>query len=206
MRAALLALALATAAAAQEAGVFDYYVLALSWSPSWCALEGGPEEAQCDPEAGFGWILHGLWPQYEEGWPDWCETAAADPSRRDTAAMADITGSAGLAWHAWEKHGTCSGLSSEDYFALAREAFEAVAIPEGFGRLEAVAEVPARAVEEAFLRANPGLGRDGLTVTCREGHVQEVRLCLTRGLEPRACGEDVARDCRLEEAVLEPIP
>jgi ribonuclease T2 len=206
MRAALLALILAAPAAAQEAGVFDYYVLSLSWSPNWCALVGGPDEEQCDPEADHGWILHGLWPQYEVGWPEDCGAVFADPSRRETAGMADIMGSGGLAWHAWNRHGTCSGLSPEGYFELSREAYEAVAFPPGFARLTRAEEVPARAVEEAFLRSNPGLTRDGLTVTCREGHIQEVRICLTRDLEPRACGEDAVRDCTLPDAVLEPIP
>ena len=207
MRAALLGLILATPAAAQEPGDFDYYLLALSWSPNWCALQGEAEGSeQCDPGAGFGWILHGLWPQHEAGWPEWCESDFAGPSRRETAAMADVAGSGGLAWHAWEKHGTCSGLSPGDYFDLAREAFGEVAIPRGFGQLTEAARVPARAVDEAFLRANPELAPDGITVTCREGHVQEVRLCLTRDLEPRRCGEDAIRDCALGDAVLEPIP
>src|SRR6476661_2195277 len=107
MRALSAALALMTLAAplrAQVAGDFDYYVLSLSWSPNWCATEGEAGDAQCEPGAGYGWILHGLWPQYEEGWPDDCDTAARDPSRRDTAMMSDIMGSGGLAWHAWQKH------------------------------------------------------------------------------------------------------
>jgi ribonuclease T2 len=206
MRAALWALILATPAAAQEAGDFDYYVLSLSWSPNWCALEGDADDPQCEPGAGYGWTLHGLWPQYEVGWPEDCRGVFADPSRRETAAMADIMGSGGLAWHEWNRHGTCSGLAPDDYFDLSREAFEAVKIPPGFADLSRTEEVPARAVEEAFLRSNNELTRHRLTVTCRDGHIQEVRICLTRDLEPRACGEDVIRDCTLRDAVLEPIP
>ena len=81
---AALALAAAPAAAAgDEAGRFDYYVLALSWSPTWCALDGDARGAdQCDPRHDFGWTLHGLWPQYEEGYPQDCATTARPPSRR----------------------------------------------------------------------------------------------------------------------------
>ena len=104
-------------------GEFDYYVLALSWSPSFCALEAGPDHPQCAEDADFGWVLHGLWPQYETGWPANCTTAARNPSRSQTAAMADIMGSGGSAWHQWKKHGRCSGLTATDYFALAREAY-----------------------------------------------------------------------------------
>ncbi|HVG46695.1 MAG TPA: ribonuclease T, partial [Rubellimicrobium sp.] len=113
MRAALLALTLAAApAAAEEPGDFDYYILSLSWSPNWCALEGAARGApECQAGEGLGWILHGLWPQYETGgWPSRCEARVPDATRRQTAAMADIMGSDGLAWHEWQVHGTCSGL------------------------------------------------------------------------------------------------
>ncbi|HVG48339.1 MAG TPA: ribonuclease T2 [Rubellimicrobium sp.] len=209
MRATLWALALlATPVAAEEAGEFDYYVLSLSWSPNWCALEGAARGApECEEGEGLGWILHGLWPQYEDGgWPSRCETRVPDATRRQTAAMADIMGSDGLAWHEWQVHGTCSGLSAGEYFNLAREAFEAVAIPDVFERLPREVALPASLVEEAFLRADPELWGDAITVTCEEDHIQEVRLCLTRGLELRACGVDAARDCTLDDALMEPVP
>ncbi|WP_210529386.1 ribonuclease T2 family protein [Rubellimicrobium arenae] len=206
MRRALLALGLLVAAPLRAQG-FDYYVLSLSWSPNWCALEGAAEGSpQCDPDADFGWVLHGLWPQFEEGWPQYCDSGHPDPSRRETAAMADIMGTGDLARHEWRKHGSCSGLSPEGYFALAREAYEAVAIPDVFARLPRAVELPASVVEEAFLRADPGLARDEVTVTCREGRIQEVRLCLTRDLEPRRCGADAIRDCRLRHALMAPVP
>ncbi len=108
----------------ERAGEFDYYVLSLSWSPTWCALEGDRRGSpQCDADSDFGWVLHGLWPQYENGWPSYCRTGHRNPSRAETAAMADIMGSGGSAWHQWNKHGRCSGLSPDDYFALAREAY-----------------------------------------------------------------------------------
>ena len=106
----------------EESGAFDYYVLSLSWSPTWCALEGDARDAeQCD--AAHGWILHGLWPQYHRGYPAFCPTSAPPPARSETAGMADIMGSGGLAWHQWKKHGTCSGLAAGDYFRLARTSF-----------------------------------------------------------------------------------
>ncbi|MHA6346292.1 ribonuclease T2 family protein [Roseivivax sp. CAU 1761] len=203
--AAMLALpGLAARAEGDAAGRFDYYVLALSWSPSWCALEGEARDApQCDRP--LGWVLHGLWPQYAEGWPSYCPTEARPPSRRMTAAMADIMGSGASAWHQWKKHGTCSGLSAEEYFDAARQAFEAVRRPAALRRLEAPVTLPARLVEEAFLEANPGLMADGITITCRSGRIQEARLCLTRDLAPRRCGADVIRDCRQQDALLDPV-
>lgn len=184
----------------ERAGDFDYYILSLSWSPNWCALEGAAQgSAQCDRD--FGWILHGLWPQYRAGWPSWCRTAERDPSRGETAAMADIMGSAGLAWYQWQKHGRCSGLSSAAYFAAARAAFEAVKRPDILRNLTRDVSLPAALIEEAFLRDNPDWTADMLTITCKAGHVQEARLCLTSDLDPRVCGADVRRDCALADAL-----
>jgi ribonuclease T2 len=207
IRALMLALTLPMSAQAQDiAGEFDYYVMALSWSPNWCAMEGdGRGSPQCDDGTGLGWVLHGLWPQHEQGWPERCRTRFAEPSRSQTAAMADIMGTSGLTWYQWNKHGVCAGLSSTDYYALAREAYGRVEKPAVFMGLEQTVALPARVVEEAFLRDNPGIDADGLTVTCRGGMIQEVRICLTRDLEFRACGTDVRRDCTLEDALFEPV-
>lgn len=202
--AALVAWAAPARSEGERAGDFDYYVLALSWSPTWCALEGRAEGSpQCDRP--LGWVLHGLWPQYEDGWPSWCRTADRDPSRADTAAMADIMGTSGLAWYQWQKHGRCAGLPAADYFATARRAFGAVTMPEVLQQLDRPVRVPASVIEEAFLEVNPGWTADMLTITCRDGRIQEARLCLTRDLEPRRCGADVIRDCSLRDAVLDPI-
>ena len=191
-------------ARADTAGQFDYYVLALSWSPNWCALEGDQRRApQCDED--HGWLLHGLWPQFETGWPETCDTSEPSPSRQMTREMTDIMGSAGLAWHQWRKHGSCSGLAPEDYFRLSRVAYGRVVRPEVFRKLSNAVRLPASVVEEAFLKDNPQLTPDMLTVTCRDGYVQEVRICFTRGLEPRPCGPDARRDCRLNDALFTPL-
>ncbi|KPP84092.1 MAG: ribonuclease T2 [Rhodobacteraceae bacterium HLUCCA08] len=202
-----LCLALAGPAGAQHtAGAFDYYVLALSWSPSWCALEGDDRGSpQCAPEADFGWVLHGLWPQYETGWPSECPTEHRHPTRADTAAEADLFGSSGSAWHQWRKHGVCSGLPAEDYYDLARLAYEGIARPQILRDLDRAVTLPAALIEEAFLRDNPDLSADMITITCRSGRIQEARICLTRDLKPRDCGADVVRDCTLDDALFDPI-
>ncbi len=205
----LMAILLMTGLARAEgeaAGDFDYYVLSLSWSPNWCALEGDARGSpQCAPGAGFGWVLHGLWPQYNRGWPSYCRTGARDPSRAQTAAMADIMGAPGAAWYQWKKHGRCSGLSAEAYFDAARKAYDAVVRPQVFRRLTTPVRLPAGVVEQAFLKENPQLSANMLTVTCKAGAVQEVRLCLSRDLSPRRCGADVVRDCTLDQALFAPL-
>lgn len=200
---------LASAACAQDdtAGEFDYYVMSLSWSPTWCALQGDARNSdQCDARHDHGWILHGLWPQYERGWPANCRTSERAPSRSETAAMADIMGTSGLAWHQWRKHGVCSGLSSADYYALSREAYGRITRPEVFRKLTQDVTLPASLIEEAFLRDNPELAPDGITITCKSGAIQEARICLTRDLDFRRCGADVIRDCTLDDAAFAPIP
>ncbi len=193
----LLLLPFAAARAEDRAGEFDYYVLALSWNASWCAREGDARDAdQCDPRHDYGFTVHGLWPQYERGWPQDCRTRERDPSRRETAEMTPIMGSSGLAAYQWRKHGRCTGLSATEYFDATRRAWAAVIRPDIFRRLPRDMEIAPAVVEEAFLEANPDMERDGVTVACRDGFIQEVRICLTKDLEPRACAPDTRRDCR----------
>ena len=205
----LIALVITTSTALAQgdrAGAFDYYVLALSWTPNWCALEGDARASeQCGTDRGLGWTLHGLWPQYETGWPSYCTTARRNPSRAETGAMRDIMGTGGLAWYQWKKHGRCSGLSSQAYFQASRQAYEAVARPPVFRKVSKRLKLSARVVEEAFLQSNPELSPDMITVTCKDRRIQEVRICLTKGLEPRVCGADVRRDCDLGDALFDPI-
>ena len=211
MRLFLLAIAafcwaLAARAEGERAGDFDYYVLSLSWSAAWCALEGDSrDDPQCDAGRGLTFVLHGLWPQNESGWPSFCRTGERDPTRAETAAMAEIMGGSGLAFYQWKKHGRCSGLSAPDYFRTAREAFGRVKVPKVFRDVSRPLTLPASVIEDAFLEANPGLDRDQITITCAEGLIQEVRLCLTPDLGFRRCGTDAIRDCRLKDAVLEPV-
>ena len=210
MRNLLLASALAFGSAAhaegERAGDFDYYVLALSWSANWCAQEGDDrDDPQCDPGRGITWVVHGLWPQYEDGWPSFCRTAERDPTRGETAAMADLFGGAGAAFYQWKKHGRCAGLPPQDFYKTARRAFDSLTLPPVFDALRKDVKLPASVVEDAFLVANPDLARDQITITCRDGMIQEARICLTKDLQPRRCGDDTLRDCRLKDAVMEAV-
>lgn len=199
----LLGLAGPARAEGERAGEFDYYVMALSWSAAWCATTGEDRgDPQCDAGRGITFVLHGLWPQLEDGWPSYCRTAARDPSRGETAEVADLFGGAGAAFYQWKKHGRCSGLSSRDYFTLARRAYRAVQVPGVFAKVNRRLDVPVEVVEGAFVEANPGLAADMVTVTCEAGLIDEVRICLTKDLTPRRCGEDAIRDCRGRAAIL----
>lgn len=204
---ALIVLALARPApAADRPGDFAYYVLALSWNAAWCAAEGDARAApQCEAHHDIGFVLHGLWPQHLHGWPEYCATGEREPRRAETAAMADIMGSAGLARHQWTKHGSCSGLGPAGYFALARRAWEAVERPALLRRTDDPLRLAPEIIEAAFLEANPGLSPEAVTVTCRDGLFREVRICLDRDLAPRRCTGPAARACPLREVLFPPM-
>lgn len=192
-------------AAADQPGRFDFYVLSLSWSPSYCEAEGGArDDAQCERGRRFGFLVHGLWPQYERGYPADCPTRLA-PSEADIRSVADLMPARGLVRHEWRKHGACSGLSPADYLKSVRTAREAVRIPSAFRRLDNYVMVSPAEVEAAFVAANPGLRPDGVAVTCDGRRLREVRVCLTRDLGFRACEEVDRRGCRASRVVLPPV-
>lgn len=201
----LIIMAGALHADGEKAGKFDYYVLALSWTPTWCALEGDARGSeQCDASKDFGWTLHGLWPQFHQGWPSYCNTIERQPSRSMTNGMSDIMGTSGLAWHQWKKHGTCSGLSARDYYALSREAYGKINRPALFRKLKEPVKVPAKVIEEAFLKENPSLKANTLTITCKQGRIQEARVCFSKALDPVPCGRDTIKDCSMTNALFDP--
>ena len=206
--AALLALFLsATAPAAQDrAGAFDHYILALTWMPAFCALDDrGATDPRCAQGRRAGWMLHGLWPQHAGGtWPEYCPTAQRSPSRTETAAQSDLFGTGGSAWHQWNKHGRCTGLSAADYYALSRRALDGLRLPALFDRVDQPLRVAPQVIEEAFLAENPGLTEDMMVTTCRRDMLVELRLCLNRDLSPRPCDAEV-RSCRLRAADLLPL-
>lgn len=195
---ALLLLALAVLPArADEAGKFDFYVLALSWSPTYCKQEGeNASRHQCDVRDPFRFIVHGLWPQYERGYPQSCPGAPQRIDRWIAVSMEDIMPSHNLVFHEWRKHGTCSGLTPEAYFDLTRQAFERITIPGAFRTLDKRGKASPATVEKAFRLANPGLDEKAMAVTCDRGELEEVRICLTKDLEFRACAEVDRSGCR----------
>ncbi|HUG62895.1 MAG TPA: ribonuclease T2 [Methylomirabilota bacterium] len=202
-----LAMALAAGAAMAEdrPGDFDFYVLSLSWSPSYCEAEGGERGMQCDGSRPFAFVLHGLWPQHERGWPERCDVDGVEPTRREVDEMLAIMPSPGLVRHQWRKHGSCSGLDVDDYFALAADAYERVTIPPALRHLERHTMVSPNAVEAAFRAANPGVAADGIAVTCDDRRLREVRICLNRDLAFRGCPEVDRRACRRDRVVMPPV-
>ena len=193
--------------ASEAGGGFDFYVLSLSWSPSYCEAEGSnANRQQCGAARPYAFVVHGLWPQFERGgYPQKCDTEGRKVPERMLRKLYDIMPSAGLIRYQWQKHGSCSGLSQSDYFDAVRAARAKVVIPEEFRRLDAYRSLDPQEAEAAFLRANPGLPVDGVSVTCDNRLLREVRICLTRKLAFRSCGEVDRRSCRRKKVAMPPV-
>lgn len=184
---------------------FDFYVLSLSWSPSYCQAEGASaNRGQCARRDPLGFVVHGLWPQFERGFPDHCASRQPDRVPDDLVRRyRDLLPSAGLMGHQWRKHGTCSGLSQEDYFSVTRSARERVTVP---ANLDGAAEpVLPRDIEKRFMAANPGLRAEDMAVACSDGLLREVRICLSKDtLDFRSCPEVDSRGCTRAASMPEP--
>jgi ribonuclease T2 len=209
--AALFALATVGAVAQDrrqnQPGQFDFYVLALSWSPSFCEAageRGTPPQQQCGARP-FSFVVHGLWPQYEKGFPEFCQVPSPRLDRNIMNSMLDLMPAPGLIYHDWDKHGTCSGLPARAYFDTVRKARAAVKIPEPYLELKEPLTVTPDEVEEAFVKANPGLTRDAIAVTCDNRRLREVRVCFSKELRFRPCAEIDARACRSERMIMPPV-
>ncbi|HAH11503.1 MAG TPA: ribonuclease T [Alphaproteobacteria bacterium] len=198
--------AAASAAKPASVGSFDYYVVALSWSPTYCLEEADPrrDRRQCQSTRPFAFVLHGLWPQYERGYPKDCQTDEPRVPDHIIEGVLDIMPSRGLAGHQWRKHGACTGLSHQAYFDAARAAYRKVQIPSAYTQVSNYVTTSPVQVERAFLAANPGLSATGVQVTCTRKHLREVRVCMTKDFKFRSCGADVQKDCTLPSVVMPP--
>jgi ribonuclease T2 len=148
-RASLFGLVLLAGASLSCEAVFaaDSYLLALTWQPGFCAARADAAECKIAPKDKPRLVLHGLWPDWDvnsdgkrNAGDDFCVSGANDrqsmialdggnwlklpPVKLSGASSNDLElampGMAvGLDRHEWWKHGTCSDLKAEDYFATA---------------------------------------------------------------------------------------
>jgi ribonuclease T2 len=213
LRIALVALLLlwsvGAAPAEARAGAFDYYMLALSWSPTYCASPAARGDArQCGSGRGYDFVVHGLWPQYRNGWPQYCDSDAR-LSEQVVDAMLDIMPSRKLVRHQWNKHGTCTGLAPRDYFALTRRLHEEIRVPARYIDPGRTIEVSVQQFVADFLATNRELSRDMISVQCGNRRdraaLRELRICFSRDGALRACGANERRQCRADRLVLPPV-
>jgi ribonuclease T2 len=201
--------AAATARTAGEPGKFDFYVLALSWSPSFCEVSherysNRTPDQQCSGRP-YAFVVHGLWPQYERGFPSNCQQPAPRLSRTIVDSMLELMPSPRLVYHEWDRHGTCTGLAAAGYFDAVRQARGKITIPSDYVELSGTRTVSPTEVADAFLAANPGLSRDGLAVTCDDKRLTGVRICMSKDFAFRDCGEIAKRACKRDSVTMPPM-
>jgi ribonuclease T2 len=167
---------------------FDYYLLNLSWSPEFC--HGHPDAAECAAHSTF--VLHGLWPQNNDG--GYPENCSGGPAPANPSAFADIYPDAGLLEHEWRTHGVCTGLNANTFFSAARAAFRSVAIPAAFSNLDHQTSMTPDEILASFTAANPSIPRASLALSCGNNYLTAVEVCLDKTLRPIACGP--IRSCR----------
>jgi ribonuclease T2 len=186
-------------------GNFDYYLLVLSWAPEFCTTHpDNASSSECDPHRHLGFVVHGMWPQNDNGsYPLNC--GSAPPVAQATVRrMLDVIPSRGLIQHEWRTHGTCTGLSASDYFANIEKAYENVHIPDEFKALAQAEKENPVDVDAKFAQANHA-PVSAVRVSCSGDELVGVELCLTKDLQYRSCGSDV-RDCRAPQVLIRPMP
>ena len=192
-----------------KAGIFDYYSLVLSWSPTFCDSNAGRRDRQqCGRNRHYAFVVHGLWPQYEKGWPQNCRVRKGEfyIPRKVIDDMTSIMPSKRLIIHEWKKHGTCSGLSNKDYFAVTRQLYNAIKIPARYQRPNGYITTTPKQLEADFVKANKGLDPSMISVQCgRRKRLRELRFCFTKDLKLRSCGSNEKRECRSNTLVLPPV-
>jgi ribonuclease T2 len=192
-------------------GEFDYYALVMSWSPTHCSSTAGyDDDQQCNRNDGrrYAFILHGLWPQHERGWPQNCRTRRKPFVPQPLIdSMMDIMPSQKLVIHEYRKHGTCSGLDPAGYYALSRKLFESIEVPERYSNPFEVQQVAPEKLRREFVAANPGLQPDMIAISCDGTKLREIRICFSKEGEPISCGpnENPRKLCSAREMFVPPV-
>lgn len=183
-------------------GKFDFYALAMSWSPTFCATNRDP--LQCGRNLGF--VLHGLWPQHEKGYPSDCAMQRLPEHIR--VEFAPIFASPKLAAHEWRRHGTCSGLDPVAYFKLSAQLKNSLAIPAAYQQPASPVRASPGELVQAFRAANPGMVVDAVLPFCRDGgrFLSEIQVCFNKAGRSRACSRGQIKrsynSCRQETFLL----
>ena len=186
-------------------GQFDYYLLTLSWAPEFCATHGSSKSSsECDPTHHFGFVVHGLWPENDDGsYPQHC--AAAQPVSQDTVRqMLPLMPDRGLIQHEWATHGTCSGLDTQTYFGDITKAFKQLQVPPEYRNLSQAVSASPSQIEQQFAAANKAPS-SSFRVSCSGSEFVAVEVCLTKDLQYRQCGSGV-RECRSPQVTFQPVP
>jgi len=182
-------------------GAFDYYLLSLSWSPAFCSSKAGQKpEKQYQCHGHYGFVIHGLWPQYSKGqYPQNCGPEAHVPEEVSAIALQAVPpmppGDDALIDHEWRVHGTCSGLNMKQYFTAIKLAASKIAIPAELGEPKQPVREDFNTIVKWFIDSNPGLQKQMLQVITDKYHnLSEVRICFDKQLNFLSCKNKKSSD------------
>ncbi|MEC4811714.1 MAG: ribonuclease [Scytonema sp. PMC 1069.18] len=192
----ITSLAIPNTAIAQNRGTpgkFDFYVLTLSWSPDYCASNGDRDRQQCKSKKKLGFVLHGLWPQYQKGYPSYCSTQKLSPSVKQQ--FPGLFPSDKLYSHEWEKHGTCSGKTPAEYLALSKQLKDSVIIPTAYNRPSKPFRTTIKELKSAFVKANSQFTTHGIAPLCSGSgrFLQEVFVCYSKDGKAGTCSAEILK-------------
>lgn len=188
-----------------SAGDFDYFLLTLSWAPEFCATNpSGRSSAECAPKQHMGLVVHGLWPQYDNGkWPQDC--ASTPPVSSATVQhMMPIMPGKQLIQHEWEKHGTCSGMAVQDYFGAIEKLYNGLEVPPEFKQPSSSAQTSPATIEQKFAKAN-NAPKGAFRISCPQNSFSAVEVCLSKELQYQAC-PNTLKECRAPQIEVRPVP
>jgi ribonuclease T2 len=177
-------------------GKFDFYVLTLSWSPDYCAKNGQRDQQQCNSGKKLGFVLHGLWPQYQKGYPASCSTEKLTPAVKQK--FPGLYPSDKLYNHEWQKHGTCAGTTPQGYLALSKNLKDSVAIPPAYNRPPKPFRTTIQGLKSTFISANSELTANGIAPLCSDSgrFLKEVFFCYAKDGKAGTCSEEILKRSR----------
>jgi ribonuclease T2 len=175
-------------------GDFDFYVMSLSWSPDYCAGSNVNDPQQCSIGKKLSFVLHGLWPQYTRGYPADCSTVKLPKDAQQK--FPNLYPSPKMYTHEWDKHGTCSGLTPEEYLALEKTLKDSIAIPAAYRSPVKAFRTTVDDLKADFVSANPSVTADALAAQCSGSgrYLTELRVCFSRDGQPIACSQEIQND------------
>ena len=190
-----------------EPGQFDHYAVALSWSPSYCATRNDP--SQCAPGRQLGFVLHGLWPQLANGYPDTCSRERLPADVRGKYNM--LFPSEKMIDHEWTKHGTCSGLDAGAYFALTARLKDQTVVPKVLQQPAAPVRMSPGELVQAFKAANGTQVPNSVLPFCGDGgrFLREVHVCYSKAGASTSCSDSevkrAANSCRQQNFLVQSV-
>ncbi|MGH9546007.1 MAG: ribonuclease T2 family protein [Terriglobales bacterium] len=187
---------------ARSSGSFDYYLLALSWAPNYCAGHPNDHSSECKIGGHTAFVLHGLWPQANSGAPPMSCSTASPVATATVDHMLNFMPSRGLIQHEWQEHGTCTGLSAQDYFAKAEQAFKKVQVPEQYPKLDHSQRFSVAELEKSIADANHAPA-GAFRISCHAGELVSLEVCVDKDLHYQSCTQSV-RECPVNQVDMRP--